>query len=481
MKVTRDNTSPIEVKLLVELATEDENPFVERSYRRVVSRLNIPGFRRGRAPRHIVESMMGRTALLQEALEFMVPETLDKVLQDEEVSAFGEPSIEVTELEPVSFTATVPLEPTVDLGDYRALRVETDPVEITDDEVQGLVDRVREEQAVWEPVDRPAEFGDRLNLDVLGTLDDETVVEDEDIEYVPNEENVLPFPGFASNLVGLSEDDESEFTVTVPEDYPREQYAGKDIQFKVSVLSVKEKSLPDLDDEFAKSVGDGFDDLDALLENVRESLTNQAEIEHRNQLEQKSLEALCEAAVVNASPLLYERELEGMQAERERMLRQQGLDMPTYLRFLGKSQDEFLDEMRPNAERRLVGALVMRKLAEVEEIEISDDDVQSETDRILGLSSGDEDQDQANLDSLREFLGTASTRDNIRSTLHNRRVMERLTDITQGKLDEEGEAEASAAGDEPEETSEPVAADAAETTGESDGEATAEDQAEAKE
>ncbi len=481
MKVTRDNSSPIEVTLTVELATEDENPFIERSYRRVVSRLNIPGFRRGRAPRHIVESMMGRTALLQEALEFMVPETLDKVLQDEEVSAFGEPSIEVTELEPVSFTATVPLEPTVDLAGYREIRVETDPVEVTDEEVDGVLDRVREEQAVWEPVERAAEYGDRLNLDVLGTMDEETVVEDEDVEYIPNEENVLPFPGFAPNLVGLSEEDESEFTVTVPEDYPREQYAGKDIQFKVSVLSVKEKSLPELDDEFAKSVGDGFDDLEALRTSIRESLTSQAENAARNDLEQKSLEALCDVAVVNASPLLYERELEAMQADRERMLRQQGIDLPTYLRFMGKSADEFLDEMRPNAERRLVSALVMRKLAEVEEIEISDEDVQSETDRLLGLSAGDEEQDESNLDSLREFLGSESTRDNIRSTLHSRRVMERLTDIAQGKLDEDSETEASAADDESENDSEPDTAETVATTDASDGEATAGDQAEERE
>lgn len=481
MKVTRDNASPIEVTLSVELATEDENPFIERSYRRVVSRLNIPGFRRGRAPRHIVESMMGRTALLQEALEFMVPETLDKVLQDEEVSAFGEPSIEVTELEPVSFTATVPLEPTVDLGGYREIRVETEPVEVTEEEIDGVLDRVRDEQAVWEPVERSAEYGDRLNLNVLGTMDEETVVEDEDVEYIPNEENVLPFPGFAPNLVGLSEDDESEFTVTVPEDYPREQYAGKDIQFKVSVLSVKEKSVPELDDEFAKSVGDGFDDLEALRTSIRESLTSQAENAARNDLEQKSLEALCDVAVVNASPLLYERELEAMQADRERMLRQQGLDLATYLRFMGKSPDEFLDEMRPNAERRLVSALVMRKLAEVEEIEISDEDVQSETDRLLGLSVGEEEQDESNLDSLREFLGSESTRDNIRSTLHSRRVMERLTDIAQGKLDEDGAAEASAADGETEEAGEPAAADEVETTDASDGEATAGDEAEERE
>jgi trigger factor len=481
LKVTRDNTSPIEVTLTVELATEDENPFIERSYRRVVTRLNIPGFRRGRAPRHIVESMMGRPALLQEALEFMVPETLDKVLQDEEVSAFAEPSIEVTELEPLSFTATVPLEPTVDLGDYREIRVETEPVEVTEEEVDGILDRVRDEQAVWEPLERAAQYGDRLNLNVFGTLDEETVVEDEDVEYIPNEENVLPFPGFAPNLVGLSEDDESEFAVTVPEDYPREQYAGKEIQFKVSVLSVKEKSLPELDDELAKSVGDGFDDLESLRSNIRESLKTQAENAARSDLEQKSLEALCDVAVVNASSILYERELEAMQTDRERMLRQQGLDMPTYLRFMGKSPDEFLDEMRPNAEKRLVSGLVMRKLAEVEEIEISDEDVQSETDRLLGLSTGDEEQEESNLDSLREFLGSDSTRDNIRSTLHSQRVMERLTDIAQGKLDEEGNGEASAADNEADQANESDAAEPVETTDESDGDATAGDQTENRE
>lgn len=454
MRVTRDNSTPIEITLTVEFEPEDENPFLERSYRRTVSRINIPGFRRGKAPRHIVESMVGRTALLQEALDFMVPETLDKVLTDQEVSAFGEPSIEVTELEPVSFTATVPLEPTIDLGDYRSLRVESEPVEVGEEQVDDVIARLQEEQAVWEPVERAAQYGDRLNLDVNGEIDGETVVDDQDVEYVPNEDNVLPFPGFAPNLLGLTEDDEHEFVVTIPEDYPREQYAGQEVQFKVSVLSVKEKNVPEVDDEFAKSVGEGFDDVEALRSNVRESLTNQAEAAARNDLQQKSLEALCDAAVVNASPILYERELEAMQADRERMLRQQGLDLPTYLRFMGKSTEEFLEEMRPSAERRLIGGLVLRKLAEAEEIEVTDEDIQTETDRLLDLSTGD-DVEQENLDNLRQFLDSQSTRDNIRSSLHSQRVLDRLTEITQGKLDDEdqessGESEDSTDSEEPE-------------------------------
>ena len=463
MKVTRDNASPIELTLTVELAEEDENPFIDRSYRRTVSRVNIPGFRRGKAPRHIVERMLGRPTLLQEALDFMVPETLDQVLREQEVEAFAEPSIEITDLEPVSFTATIPLEPTVDLGDYLSIRVESDTTEVIDEDVDRVIERIQQEQAVWEPVERAVEYGDRLNLNVRGAIEDETVVEDDDVEYVPEEANVLPFPGFAPNLLGMVEEEEREFTVTIPEDYPREQYAGKDVQFQVTVLSVKEKNLPELDDEFAKSIGEGFDDLEALRANILESLTSQAESAARNQLEQQSLEALCEAAVVNASPILFERELESMQEERDRMLRQQNLDLTTYLRFLGKTLEEFREEMRPNAERRLTSALVMRKLAQVEEIEISDEDVQSETDRLLGLSSEGAEQD--NLEQLREYLGTESTREGIRGSLHSRRVMERLTEITQGNLD---------TGDE---TADPNAGEAGEATAEANAGTESDDEA----
>lgn len=461
MKVSRDSSSPIELKLTVEMAEEDENPFLERSYRRAVSRVNVPGFRRGKAPRRVVENLIGRTALLQEAIDFMVPETLDQVLRDEAVLAFAEPSIEVTDLEPVSFTATVPLEPTVELGDYRAIRVEAETDEISDEQVDGALENIRQEQAVWEPVERPTQYGDRLNLNVRGVIGDETVVDDSDVEYVPEAENVLPFPGFAPNLLGLAEEDASEFTITIPDDYPREQYAGQEVNFQVEVLSVKEKTVPDLDDELAKSVGEGYDDLAALRAAITENMTARAAAESRSRLEQQSLEALCDAAIVNASPLLYERELEAMEADRERLLRQQGIDLLTYLRYIGKTPAQFREEMRPSAERRLVGGLVMRKLAEAEDIAVSDDDVQSEVDRMLsssaagaGLADTDSDnadhdpagadtdaggetesENAANLENLREFLTRDDTRDNIRSSLHSRRVMDRLLDITQGRLD----------------------------------------------
>ena len=441
MKVTWDNSSPVEVTLTVEMDAQDETPFLERSYRRAVGRVNIPGFRRGRAPRHVVERMVGRTALLQEAIDYMVPETLNQVLADAQIAAFADPRIEVTELEPaVAFTATIPLEPTVELGDYQALRVEHEPVTIPDERVDHVLTQMQEQQAVWEPVERPAQFGDRLNITVDGTMGDETILTERDVEYIPQHDNVLPFPGFAAHLLGVSEDDDLDFILTVPEDYPRTRYAGQDVHFTVAVLAVKEKILPDLDDDFARSLDDPYDDLAALRAYVFSSLTEHAEAAARQELEQKSLDALCDVATVNASPLLYERELESLQTDRERMLQQQGLDLPTYLQFMGKSEDEYQAELRPSAERRLIAGLVLRKLAEVEHIEVSEDEVRSEADRLLGASADDETEPE-NRDAMREFLNTASTLDNIRSTLHTRRVVDRLIEITLGTSDDDAAAD----------------------------------------
>ncbi len=422
MKVTRESETPIEVTLTIEMDSQDEDPFIDRSYRRSVGRMSIPGFRRGKAPRSIVESFVGRTALLQEALEFMIPETLDQVLRDEGLQAFVEPEIELNDLEPVSFKAVVPLEPVVDLGDYQSIRVEESPVEITDEQVDEIIQRLQQEAAPWEPADRAVQYGDLLNLDVQGTIDGEQVVDDEAVDYVPEEANVLPFPGFAQHLENMTEGEIKDFTLTIPDDYPRPQFAGKDCEFHVEVLSVKEKNLPELDDEFAKGVGEGFETYDALLEHVRGRLMEESEAEAARELEIKSLDELVSLASVEASETLFRRELDSMQREREQMLQNQRLDMNTYLRFIGKTEEEFLDELRPNANDRLTRYLVMRKLSQVEEIEVSDEELQSEIESRLETAGESGEQ-------LRRAFASEAVRDNIRSSLLNQKIISRLVEI----------------------------------------------------
>ena len=147
----------------------------------------------------------------------------------------------ITEIEPVTFKAVIPLEPTVNLGEYEDIRVEKEPVEITEEQVNDVLQRLRQESAPWEPVDRAVQYGDLLNITVTGTIDEEQVVNDEGIDYIPQEDNVLPFPGFATNLEGMKDQENKEFTITIPEDYPREQFAGKECTFDLTILSVKEK------------------------------------------------------------------------------------------------------------------------------------------------------------------------------------------------------------------------------------------------
>jgi trigger factor len=428
VKVNRESATSTEVTLNIEMDSEDEDPFIDRSYRRTVNRLQIPGFRKGKAPRSIVETYVGRTSLLQEALEFMIPETLNKVLQDEDLQAFVEPEVEVLDIEPVSFKAVVPLEPVVDLGDYRSLRIDRDPVEITDEQVDQVAERLRQESAPWGPVDRPVKFGDLLNLDVKGTIEGEEVINDEGVDYIPQPENVLPFPGFSIYLEGMTEGQEKDFTLTIPEDYPRPQFAGKECHFHAKVLSIKEKALAELDDEFAKGVGEGYDSLEALRDHIRNRLTQEAEAEANRGLQSKSLEALVNQASIQASDMLYQREVESMQQEQERMLRSQRVDMDTYLSYIGKTEEEFQEDLRPSAQERLARYLVLRKLAQEENIDVTPEEVQEEIDSLI-TSAGESAQ------QMRRTLSSENARESLRGSLLNRKVMQRLTEIVQGSQD----------------------------------------------
>ena len=453
MNITKESDSPTEIVLKVELAPEDEEPFITRSYRRIVSRINIPGFRRGKAPRSIVESQVGRTALVQEALEFMVPETLDQILKQENLQAFMEPDLEVLDIEPVSFKAVVTLEPMVELGDLRSIKVEREPVEVADKQVDEVIEQLRYESAPWEPVDRPAQFGDLLSLDVTGTIIGEEVIRDENIDFIPQLDNPLPIPGFSVYLEGMAEGREKELTLTVPEDHNQEQFTGRECHLKVALLSVKAKTLPELDDEFAKGIRDGYESMEALTDYVRQQLTEAAENAAARRLEQEGLEELLKISTIQASDLLYRRETDRLYDEQERAVQERRLDMDTYLSHMGKSKEEWRKELEPQAERQLNNFLVVRKLAQDQGIEIEPDQVQAEIASML-KDAGDA-QDQ-----MRRILGSSNAQESIRSNLLNRKVMGRLAEIIQGEDADQASDDSQTAGQE--------TASAAEATEESD-------------
>jgi len=356
----------------------------------------------------------------------MIPETLDQVLKDEDLSAFAEPQLEILEVEPVSFKAVVPLEPIVDLGNFREIRLEKDEVEVTQDQVDEVMEQLRLESAPWEPADRPAKFGDLLNLNVNGTILGEPAITDQGIDFIPELENPLPIPGFSVHLEGMTEGQEKEFTLNIPDDSPQTEYAGKECHIIVNVLSIKEKNLPELDDEFAKGVRDGYDSLEALKEDVEKRLLADGESAALRRLEQTGMGELLKSASIQASELVYQRELDMIREDRERAIRSQRLDMDTYLNYLGQTQDEWQEQLRPQAEERLKTYLVLRQLAKEETLEISDEEIDAEIDSVASSSRESE-------DSIRQIFSTDSSRESLRSSLLNRKVMGRLVEILQGE------------------------------------------------
>jgi trigger factor len=424
---------------------EDEEPFLTRSYKLVAKQVKIPGFRPGKAPRSIVENHVGRAVLVQEALDFMIPETLDQALKNENIEAFSEPRLEILETEPVTFKAVVPLEPVVELGEYRAVRLERQPAEVTDSQVDEVLEQLRQEAAPWEPVDRPVKFGDLVSLDINGTIAGEQAIDNQGVDFIPQQDNPLPVPGFSIYLEGMSEGQEKDISLAIPEDHQQTGYAGQECQLHVRVLSIKEMKLPELDDEFAKGVREGYESMEALTTFVRGRLTTTAEGASLRQLEHDSLEELLKIATIQASGLMYQRELDGMYEERERSIRNQRLDMDTYLSYIGKTEDEWRDQLKPQAEQRLNTYLVLRKLAQEENIDVTSEEIQGEIESMLSETEGSE-------EATRQDLSSDRAKDSIHLMVLNRKVMQRLVEIVQGQgeepaaLDNAGEPEL--AGDE---------------------------------
>ena len=426
MKITREDSATLEVTLNVELEPDDIEPYLDRSIRRLANRVQIPGFRKGKAPRYLMENYIGRDALVRESLDTMLQESLDKALKAEDLEVFGEPDLEMVEVDPLSFKAVVPLEPIVDLGDFRSIRLEPEPIEVTDEQVNEVIERLRYDAAPWAPVERSVKFGDQVTLDVDGFIDGDQVADDRGVDFIPSQDNPNPFPGFSIHLEGMARDESKEFTLPVPEDFTDDTMAGKECRFNVKVLEIKEKALPELDDEFAKDVGDEYETFEALRAGILENLIEQTQNVTKVTFQEKSLTEVVKGASVQVSDMTANREIDSLIEDR---VAQEGrqIDMDTYLRNAGKSLDELRDEVRSDAQDRMARYLVIRKLAKDENIEVSPDEIDAEVEN-LAVSAG------VSADSIRRAFSTERARSSIGSAILNRKVLERLAEIVQGDV-----------------------------------------------
>ena len=388
MKITQEEAVNRQTVLLIELDDGDLDPYLDRGYRKVVQRVNLPGFRKGKAPRSIVERYLGRESLIQESIEYMLPDVTRRAVEEQELETAGLPRLELEDLDPVTIKATVPLTPEVDLGDYKVIEVEEPVIEITDDDVDQKIEEMRNEASTWVPAERPVKLGDMVTMAVTGLVEDRTIIDQSDAIHIVDEGSVVPLPGFSEKLVDAKSDESVEFTLEIADDHPDTTVAGKEARFEVTVSEVKERELPELDDEFAKGVRDGYDSFDALREDVESSLKSEAENARQTQYREATIDALLGGASIELPPLLVEHEVEHMLDRRNEFVASLKMEMTDYLKITGKTEDETLEEMREHANDRLSRSWAISKLAELEELEVSQEEID---ERVQSIADSSED------------------------------------------------------------------------------------------
>lgn len=420
MKVTKEKLENSQVALKIEVEPQEKESYLEKAYRRMVNKILVPGFRKGKAPRVILERHVGKEALLQEAMEQMLPEMYKKAIDEQGIEAIGEPEINISSNEPIVFQATVSLRPTVELGDYKSIRIALKPVTVTEQDINDYLENLRERNAVWQPVERAAQTGDRVTADLQGIVEGKDVLDQKGLQFGLVEGSTVISPGFTEKIVGMSGGEEKEFQLPFPADYRVKDLAGKECLFKVKVNDVKEKKLPELDDELAKSLGEGLETLEALRAKVRSDLEKSREELNRREHESEVLEAVTNASKVEYPPVLVENEIDRMVDERVRFSGRDSLER--YLEDIKKSSAEIREELREEAQKRVSNTIVLDKVAEVEKVEISEEDIDSEIQNIVKASSEKD-------PTVNQRLNTAAVRQSFREVLTHRRTLRLLSDM----------------------------------------------------
>ncbi len=424
MKVTTSELPPRQIALDIEIEQERLDRAMDEAFRRLAGRVNVPGFRKGKAPRSLVERVVGRETVVEDALDHLVPQAVSDAIQEQKLEPYDRPRVESIEFEPLRVRAVVPLEPKVNLGDYKSLSVPREAVQIDDAQVSSVIDRLRESYAQWVPVERPAAAGDRVGLDVKGeTVDDNrAVVDSQDAEYVIDPEAPQPAPGFAETIQGMQAGDEKTFTLAFADDYHNKDLAGKPVVFSVKLHDVKEKQLPELDDTFAQQVGE-YADAAALRTAIQTQLRDREEERVRQQVEEAALDRLVEISDVQVAPQVIAHQAEHLADSFAKTVEQQGLKLDQYLRLTGKDEKTFRDEVTTEAEKRVRRSLALDAFAEAERIAVDPSEVEEEIRKASAANSEAE---------TAQTLAQANpqTRARVEGLLRERKALATLLDLT---------------------------------------------------
>lgn len=388
-------------KLTVEVAAEDVEKALQAAYLKQRKQINIPGFRKGKVPRQMIEKMYGPEVFYDEAANNMIPDAYAKAYDESELDIVSQPKIEVVQMEkgkPFIFTAEVATKPEVTLGDYKGLKVDKVSTRVTQKEVDEEIEKERERNArTIEVTDRAVQDKDEVTLDFEGFVDGVAFEGGKGEDYPLTIGSGSFIPGFEEQLIGAEIDKEVEVNVTFPKEYHSEELAGKDATFKCTVHTIKAKELPELDDEFASEVSE-CETMDAYRAEVKKNIKERKERTGKEKKENQAVDQAIENAQMDIPEAMIEFQVRQMADDFARRIQQQGLTVEQYFQFTGMTAEKMLEEMRPQAEKSIKTRLVLEAIVKAENIEVSDERVEEELTKMAEAY-------QMEVEKLKEFMG----------------------------------------------------------------------------
>ena len=388
-------------KLTIEVSAEDVEKAMQSAYQKAKGRISIPGFRKGKAPRKMIEQMYGKGVFLEDAVNALIPEHYSKALGECELEIVSQPKIDLVQTEPgkaLIFTAEVAVKPEVTLGEYKGVEVPKSEIEVTDEEVDAEVKKEQEKNSRTINVeDRAAQLNDIVTIDFEGSVDGVPFDGGQATEYPLTLGSNTFIPGFEDQLVGAKVGDDVDVKVTFPEEYQAKELAGKEAIFKCAVKKIEAKELPELDDDFAKDVSE-FDTLAEYKEHVKTNLVEKKENEAKHAKEDAAVDKIIENAQMDIPEAMLETQCRQMLDDFSRRMQSQGLSMDQYFQFTGMTAEKMMEDMKPQALKRIQTRLVLEKVAEVENIQPTEEEVNEEISKMAEAY-------KMEADKLKELLG----------------------------------------------------------------------------
>jgi trigger factor len=427
LKVTREKEEQSQVYLNIEMESEEIDAATEVAYRTLSKKYRIPGFRKGKAPRDLLEQYIGAESLLEEAVNEMAPDACDRAIKEQEITPIGPPQLEVKTIDPLVFSVVVPVPPTIDPGDYKSVRVPMPESAFKPEDVDRVIDDLRNQYSTFEPEDKAIESGDMSVIDVSSTIGEEDFISQDEAQYQVFQDSPAPLPGFARQMIGLKKGDVKEFKLTLPDDVGEDK-AGKEADFKVTVKEVKRQIMPEVNDEFVgriEQVEPKLTTVAELKERITSDLTARSEQEVKTSYREKVIDAVVDGAKVEFPPVMMESELQMMIDDQ---MRQYGLldNKEQYFKMLGKTEEELREEGKPLAEKRVARALVLGKIGTLENVTAEEDEIKAEIDAYTAEAAENKAQ-------YEEIFQRPENRTRLAEMIVSRKTVELVEEIARGK------------------------------------------------